>query len=74
MRGDQAIEELFVLAADVGLENVELIIAPRDLRFKDRQGLPTAPAWIGNLYDEIQTALDKFPPLLSNSRATGLAD
>lgn len=59
--GDPAIEELFVLAADVGIENIDVIIAPRDLRVRNRAGLPTEPKWIGELYDEIEAALKAFP-------------
>lgn len=59
--GDPAIEELFVLAADVGIENIDVIIAPRDMRIRDRSDLPTEPKWIGELYDEIEVALKAFP-------------
>lgn len=58
--GDLAIEELFVLAADVGIENMTVIIAPCDLRQKDRSGLPIEPKWIPLLYDEIEAALRPF--------------
>ena len=33
--GDDAIEEVFVLAADVGVQNVEVLIAPCDLRVRE---------------------------------------
>ncbi len=52
--GDAAIEELFVLAAHVGTENIKVVIAPHDPRVSpldpDQPGLP---AWTGELYEEI---------------------
>lgn len=33
--GDEAIEEVFVLAADAGVENVKVLIAPCDLRVRE---------------------------------------
>ena len=68
--GDEAVEELFVLAARTGLANVKLIIAPTDLR---QHGLPALepgqPEWLPKLYAEIATAMSEFkaPP-----RNTGL--
>lgn len=56
--GDEAAEELFVLAAKVGLPNVKLVIAPADFR---RDGLPPAkpgdPVWLPHLYTELATAM-----------------
>ena len=67
--GDEAIEELFVLAAQTGLSNVKLIIAPTDFR---QNGLPTANAggiaWVPKLYTEIASALSEFKA----PRSTGL--
>jgi hypothetical protein len=44
---DETADELFVLAAQIGLSNVKLIIAPTDFR---RNGLPTIdpsqPGWL----------------------------
>jgi len=67
--GDPAIEELFVLAADVGIENIDVIIAPRDLRIRNRSDLPTEPKWIGELYDEIEAALKAFPTPSAGSQS-----
>lgn len=66
--GDPAIEELFVLAVDVGIKNIDVIIAPRDLRVRNRDGLPTEPTWIGQLYDEIEAAMKAFPAPSSGHR------
>ena len=59
--GDPAIEELFVLAARAGLDNVRLIIAPRD----SRQGnttpaLENVPAWTAELHDRLRREIGKF--------------
>ncbi len=65
--GDEAAEELFVLAADVGMENIKLIIAPTDFR---RRGVPEVaagqPTWLPDLYTEVATAMAEFkspPPM-----------
>lgn len=66
--GDEAAEELFVLAANVGLPNVALVIAPSDFR---RRGVPTIeagqPKWLPQLYTEVASAMSEFkPPPRSN--------
>ncbi|HET9317664.1 MAG TPA: L,D-transpeptidase family protein [Vicinamibacteria bacterium] len=49
--GDPAIEELFVLASDVGLPRVKVLIAPRDLRqHAGRDAAPTGSPWLEELY------------------------
>ncbi len=66
--GDEAAEELFVLAAKVGLANVKLVIAPADFR---RNGMPPAkpgdPVWLPKLYAEVASAMadTKAPPASS---------
>lgn len=61
--GDEAAEELFVLAADVGVENVKVVIAPSDFR---RHGLPAAnpsqPDWVPGLYAQVASAMTPFKP------------
>lgn len=56
--GDPAIEELFVLTARVGIENVAVVIAPNDLR-KDgpRTDLRHALPWTDDLYQQVRDAL-----------------
>jgi L,D-transpeptidase-like protein len=58
--GDAAIEDLFVLVADVGLENVEVVIAPHD----PRTGFPLEPIasvpFTFDLYRAIETRLRDF--------------
>lgn len=59
--GDEAAEELFVLAAQTGVSNVRLIIAPTDFR---HNGVPAFkqgdPPWTPKLYTEIASALSDF--------------
>lgn len=60
--GDRSIEELFVLAARVGVSNVRLIIAPNDLRGERpaSRDLRYKPAWLSELYGMIRSALAPF--------------
>lgn len=59
--GDKVIEELFVLTAQVGEENVKVIIAPRDPRVlpldPDGYGLPS---WTPDLYRTIAAEMEVF--------------
>jgi hypothetical protein len=60
--GDGPIEDLFVLVADVGIERVQVILAPRD----PRGGIPLAAVpelpFTADLYARIQAALVPFGP------------
>jgi hypothetical protein len=58
--GDRAIEDLFVLVADTGMENVTVIVAPHDPR--DGILLEPVPAlpFTADLYRAIATALSEF--------------
>jgi murein L,D-transpeptidase YafK len=60
--GDEAAEELFVLAAQTGNRKVKVIIAPSDMR---KKGLPKQltgqPAWVPQLYMQIASAMSEFP-------------
>lgn len=60
--GDPAIEELFVLAADAGWQDAEVLLCPYDFRSPpDGVSLPAAPAWLTGLYGQLQTTLAKLP-------------
>ena len=63
--GDEAVEEIFVLAAKAGITNVKVIIAPTDMREKgvSRQE-PGRPDWLPQLYTEVATQMAEFkaPP------------
>lgn len=61
--GDETAEDLFVLAAETGVENVRVILAPCDLR---RERLPEAsfdglPGWYPELYARIARELETLP-------------
>ena len=60
--GDEAAEELFVLAADTGLKNITVILAPLDFRTGKTvpQGVKLPP-WTTGLYQEIKTRLAELP-------------
>ena len=66
--GDEAVEELFVLAAQTGLSNVKVIIAPTDFR---QAGLPPPQPgqleWLPKLYREIADAMSEY----KKPRSTG---
>jgi hypothetical protein len=59
--GDAVAEELFVLAADTGTRNVQVVLAPHDLRIRPAPRDPTLPSWIDQLYTRIRAALDALP-------------
>ena len=65
--GDPASEEFFVMAHSVGLNALDVIIAPRDFRkpaifaaVKETINLG-GPVWLPRLYDDIKVALEPFP-------------
>lgn len=60
--GDKAIDQLFLLVRRVGLNHVQMIIAPNDLR-KDKPATAhfAQPRWLPELYKEITMALNDFP-------------
>jgi len=60
--GDEAVEDLFVLAGDIGLENISLIISPVDFRLGNTVP-PSAklPAWSVALYDTLRLRLKELP-------------
>lgn len=73
--GDEAIEELFVLAAHVGIENIKVIIAPSDPRKAPLDPfLSNLPEWTPELYRKITDAVFRLtgakPPKLRVARAT----
>lgn len=60
--GDEAAEDLFVLAADAGWEDAVVVLSPVDFRKRapvvdhDAQ-----PVWIDDLYDRLRAELDGMP-------------
>lgn len=60
--GNTAIEELFVLANDTGLENIEVIFAPCDLAIRNPEiDYASQPGWVKALHDKIKNALLEYP-------------
>ena len=56
--GDQAAEDLFVLAAETGIKNISVIVAPVDFRIRDvPSNSPPSPSWTSELYADIRKAL-----------------
>jgi hypothetical protein len=69
--GDETIEELFVLAAHTGPENLRVVIAPHDPRKRPlNPGEADLPEWAPELYREISNeilALVKTEPVRVSS-------
>lgn len=61
--GDPAIEELFVLTDRVGIENVSVVIAPTDPRKKRLQPDLSSPAWVDDLYLDIEAQFSRYRPI-----------
>ncbi len=57
--GDRAVEELFVLVARTGLDNVQLIIAPYDFREKPL-GADAEPMWVAELHERLRSEITKL--------------
>lgn len=55
--GDAAIEQLFTLVHDVGKERVTVIIAPTNPQQNTLTPPPDAPAWVGELYQNISAQM-----------------
>jgi len=59
--GDEAAEDLFVLAAQIGIENIKVIICPVDFRKRelpDENSRP--PNWVCDLYVSLRKELSRF--------------
>jgi hypothetical protein len=60
--GDEAAEELFVLAADAGWEHAVVVVSPVDFR---RSALPAdyrpPTSWVNQLYAWLRAELDRLP-------------
>ncbi|PJD95743.1 MAG: hypothetical protein CK426_04220 [Legionella sp.] len=60
--GDLAIDQLFILARRVGLQNIQIIIAPNDLR-NNKKAITSSfaqPRWLPELYEQISKSLEPF--------------
>jgi len=58
--GDDNIEELFTLVYRTGKDNVNVIIAPYDMRKEWRPFSPSDPPWLGEKYLMIKLALAEY--------------
>ncbi len=67
--GDAGAEEFFVMAHAKGLENVDVIIAPRDFRKPSAFASVKAtvnfggPVWLPSLHESINVAPGPFPEM-----------
>ena len=61
--GDEAAEDLFVLAALTGIDNVGILLSPLDFRRRDLPAdMPPVPSWTPELYESIRRELRAFTP------------
>jgi murein L,D-transpeptidase YafK len=59
--GDQAAEDLFILAAETGIEHISVILSPVDFRKRSFPEVThTLPEWTGVLYEQIIQELSKL--------------
>jgi murein L,D-transpeptidase YafK len=59
--GDQAAEDLFVMAADSGIETIQVILSPVDFRIRDLPAtMAKVPPWTPELYADIRNELMKL--------------
>lgn len=59
--GDETAEDLFVLAAETGIDHVSIILSPVDFRETQLPAqMPLLPSWASSLYDAIKIELEKL--------------
>jgi hypothetical protein len=73
--GNQAAEDLFVLVAETGIENVQVILSPVDFRIGELPpNMPKVPAWTSELYVHVRRELMKLKRLpVAEPAAAGVA-
>lgn len=59
--GDEAAEDLFVLAADAGLANTDVILTPVDFRKTELPSAVSLAGWAPELYGTIRSRLHRLP-------------
>lgn len=57
--GDDAIEDLFILAADVGIDHISVAIAPTDPRLRPLSAI-AGPLWLADLYARLQVFFSDY--------------
>ena len=60
--GDENIEELFLMVAEIGKSNVQVIISPYDMREQKRAIEIPEIDWEHELYSQIAESLNKYEP------------
>lgn len=59
--GDEGIEDMFVMAAETGIENITVILSPIDFRKRDMGEMQRdLPEWTDILYEQISCELNKL--------------
>lgn len=58
--GDEVIEELFILGADSGRTNIDVLIAPTDPRVGKLMPPEGSKEWVSELYRDIEMGFDPF--------------
>jgi L,D-transpeptidase-like protein len=59
--GDEAAEDLFVLAAEAGFEDAVVVVTPVDLRKRVLLDHREQPAWVADLYARLRAELNGIP-------------
>jgi hypothetical protein len=59
--GDEAAEDLFVLAVDAGFDDAVVVLSPVDFRRRALPLDPAQPAWVDDLYARLRVALHGLP-------------
>lgn len=66
--GDEAAEDLFILAAKTGIDNVSVILSPIDFRVRTLPSeMPSTPQWSAELYNSIKEALMTMKPTTAST-------
>ena len=68
--GDEAIEELFILTAQVGAENVKVVIAPHDPRIRPLTADAQLPFWTTELYANITREINALSTPTKSAQST----
>lgn len=59
--GDPAAEDLFVLAAKTGVENINVLISPVDFRVRGLPpDMPKVPSWTAELYQKLSNEVRRY--------------
>ncbi len=59
--GDEAAEDIFVLAADTGLKQIRVLLSPVDFRVRRLpQDAPAFPAWVAALHQQLAADLKRL--------------